>query len=292
MDRGYIAGKGGNMKIYRHWVRCRETFRIGDVPKDFVIYGASNLSEADALEDARRKTAQIRERINGIPGSGIPEDYEVSIREEILNELQPGNIVTRNRYGAEVLNSETILFADADDICFRLRRRPGFFGRLFGKKEESLAEYAENILKELCDSIRPEWKEKGTIRVYRTKKGWRILLAGLQADPGSDEGNCILRRLHSDWIYTTLCEKQRCCRARLTPKPSRIGVKTLKLSYPYEKDFLPQFEAWKREYREKSGKYAVCHLVRTFGVPPSEADRKIIEYHDAVCRSETDLPLA
>ena len=280
------------MKIYRYWARCRATFRTGDVSRDFVVYGASNFSEADALEDAHRKSALIRNRISGKPGSSLPADYEVSIREEILRELQPGNIVTRNRFGAEILNTETVLFADVDDICLRPRYRPGFFGKLFGKKEESPAEYAENLLEELCGSIRPEWTEKGTIRIYRTKKGYRILLAGLQIDPGSEEGSEILRRLHSDWLYTTLCERQRCCRARLTPKPARIGLKNLKLNYPYEKDFIPQYEAWKKEYLKKSGNYAVCRLLRTFGVPPSEADRKVIEYHDAVCKSDSNLPLA
>ena len=40
--------------------------------------------------------------------------YYALIREEIIQEIDDQNVISRNHYGAEVLNSENVVFVDCD----------------------------------------------------------------------------------------------------------------------------------------------------------------------------------
>jgi hypothetical protein len=278
------------MKIYRYWVKSEGTLQVSGSLQKCVVFGSSNLSHEDAVSNAKEKIALIQSRINH--STRKDENYEVSIREEFLEEIIPGNIVTRNRYGAEVLNSETVLFADIDLADLPKRKNPGVLMRLFGAKEESPADFQERIQNLIFGMIRQEWTENGTVRVYRTHSGFRMLFAGFNIDAGSVECTRLLKSVRSDWLYTSLCSRQRCCRARLTPKPSRIAMKGRRFKYPYEESESAENGIWLNEYTQKSQNYAVCKLLRTFGKSPSEADQKVINYHDLRCRAEEKLPLA
>ena len=119
------------MKLYRHWVErtCEiagTTFRFRD---------GSNVSavEAEAKIDRRvellsrtegrvlsdEESAAVHEALLDIGGRRADGGYESAICEEILEEPDARNAVTRNRYGAEVLNSEEVCFLDVDEV-----RRP------------------------------------------------------------------------------------------------------------------------------------------------------------------------
>ncbi len=279
------------MKIYHYWLKKK--VRLTDEPcLDAVVYGKSNLSEEDALKDLMETAKMIRSRILNGERFIKSEDYVAPIREELLEEISPGNIITRNYYGAEILNTETIIFADVDHKCFKRRYVPGFFGRLFGKKEESEAEYQDRVQTSVINSIKQEWIEKSHIRVYRTHSGYRVLFAGLQIQPGSRECYDLLCYMNSDILYNLLCRKQQCCRARLTPKPGRIKQRSLRLRYPFEAEQTEKINEWIQEYNQKSAQFAVCKLIATYGRNPDVEEQKIIAYHDEKCRAKERLPLA
>jgi hypothetical protein len=128
------------MKLYRHWVErtCEiagTTFRFRD---------GSNVSAAEAeakidrrVELLRRtfgrsltegESEAVREAMKYIGGRTPEGEYEAAIREEVLEEPEPRNAITRNYYGAEVLNSEDTCFVDVDCV-----RRPGRGFRAVGR---------------------------------------------------------------------------------------------------------------------------------------------------------------
>ena len=89
--------------------------------------------------------------------------------------------------------------------------------------------------------------------------------------------------MKSDSLYVWLCKKQGCCRARLTPKPTRIKQKILRLKYPYAPEDTEKITEWIRVYQEKSGEYSVCKLITTYGPAPMPQDMEVIAYHDQKC---------
>ena len=102
------------MRIYRYWVEKYGEIRMpnGGVPQPTRVYGYSNESPEEAGRLADRLLADVQKRIDG---GRVDWEYDSKpIREEIVRELSPQNIVTRNRYGAEVLNSENLVFVDID----------------------------------------------------------------------------------------------------------------------------------------------------------------------------------
>lgn len=136
--------------IPRHWAAVRETHTFpGQGPFALTIHGSSDVSVEDARRDAR-------ERMDALVAAGGPEqehdsglEYYPSRRvpEELLEEVHGENgaliaAVTRNRYGAAVLNTDALLICDVDlpqeDVgrsrprIGRAGKRPGLLSRLLG----------------------------------------------------------------------------------------------------------------------------------------------------------------
>ncbi len=145
---------------------------------------------------------------------------------QILAHCGNEDAITRNRYGAEVLNSTSCLFVDIDEPVFRLWQ---VFRRVRSReqKKQAILEFVGRRLK------KPDLNGFG-IRVYETHSGIRLILEGKAMDPRSKESKSLLRSFHADRLYATLCRKRSCYRARLTPKPHRIKMKSIRLSRPYE----------------------------------------------------------
>ena len=74
--------------------------------QDIHLYVGSNHCEHDAERDAEKGAKSLAGRIN--QGIRYGSDYEADIVEEIIDEIDENNIVTRNRYGALVLNSKNL----------------------------------------------------------------------------------------------------------------------------------------------------------------------------------------
>lgn len=233
----------------------------------------------DARTTATRYLARIQARING---EDLPdEDYSVAIREEIVHELGPEAIITRNRYGAEVLNCARLLMIDVDgppptqgiwQMLFKRDRRPA----------------KQRLFEHLCAVARQQ-PSRLQFRLYATHSGFRVIVTGQEFAPSDPEVDRLFKVMGADPLYVLLCHKQDCYRARLTPKPSRIRHKAIRLRYPYGPELQAQLDAWSLSYRERSQRYAVCKLLEVIG--RDDPDR-VVRYHDERTGAYSDRPLA
>ncbi len=131
------------------------------------------------------------------------------------------------------------------------------------------------------------------VRVYRTAAGLRVLVTGAGAPPRSDRARELLTELGSDPLYVELCETHDSYRARLTPKPFRIGLASLSVTWPCssggeERRWL----RWVDRYDEARGGHAVCRLLSASGPVPGEVEQRLVELHDERCLVGEHLPLA
>lgn len=280
------------MRIPSIWVRATRDAATA--------WGWSENSEEEALRMARERAERIAARL----GRGETAELERypygadAIREWCVERYHDtaGRVVaamTRNRYGAWVLNAESLMMADVDLPEVR-PAGVGLIGRLFGRKAAPapVGDPAEDALRELEAYLAS--RGRSGARVYRTPGGLRYLFAGAPAVADSEETLTALRSLGCDPLYLRLCRSQRCFRARLTAKPWRCGLSSARLSFPFADDRERQrFEQWDRRYEQASNGHAACRYLRTLGDPTIHPElAPLIELHDARCRATTDLPLA
>lgn len=305
--------------------------------KEFLLtlYGWSTASIAEAAQVARRRleeaAAAVRAGRELTHGGYYPR---TPLREEILTEVTGSDgaliaAITRNRYGAEVLNTDAVLIADVDlpqgsgRGARRDRRdrgseqgedrtepKGGFFTRLLRRRstadlvaapdprpsgavtpEASAAVTGAGAAAlttiETVAAKHPQWG----FRTYRTAAGLRVIVTGSELLPGSPEAEQLLRELDSDPLYVTLCTTHETYRARLTPKPWRVGHRALTVTYPYEQleDLL---QAWVQQYTSTSEGYATCSLVASTGPAPDPVAQQVLDLHDRRARAGAELPLA
>lgn len=274
------------MKIYHYWVEKLGAIQAGDSVQPTRVYGYSDTSHEDAEERAEWLLSQIQLRVNGEETEWGYQ--ERPIREEIVREFSPENIVTRNRYGALVLNSEKLVFIDVDANEIFSEPKFRFLGIPFGGgKPLTDPEILDRIRKV---AARPEYREL-TIRVYKTCAGYRLLLPRGGFEPGSERMEKLMADFNSDALYAQLCCTQHCYRARLTPKPYRIGQSGIKAVWPTTPEHELRLNRWLERYREKSENFATCHYLESLGPCIGKLD-PVVEYHDEITRSATGLPLA
>lgn len=131
------------------------------------------------------------------------------------------------------------------------------------------------------------------VRVYRTAAGLRVLVTGAAAPPSSDRARALLTELASDPLYVELCATHDSYRARLTPKPFRVGGTALPVSWPFADDTArAAYQEWVAEYDARASGYAVCRLISESGPQPGPDERRLVALHDTRCRVGERLPLA
>ena len=192
------------MKIFKYWTSEKATVNIQGDAKQITCYGGSNISIEDAAARARENMEKVKRKIAG--ERDIFEDYEVEIREEILQVVDEHAIITRNRYGAQVLNAESLMFLDID-------KPKESFGRLFKKSNPQLdkEKIFELVRKQAADS-----KYAGlAFRVYETYQGARVVVLGKPFNPRDRATMDMMNDFNCDALYTSICRKQGCFRARL-----------------------------------------------------------------------------
>src|SRR4029079_3491054 len=101
-----------SMKLYKYWVAEKQRILIDGEQQEINCYGGSNISTDDARAKAREKSEKIQRKIKG--EKHLFDEYEAEIREEILQIIDGHSAITRNRYGAQVLNVENLLILDID----------------------------------------------------------------------------------------------------------------------------------------------------------------------------------
>lgn len=290
--------------IPKFWSKARaEVTDPGGQPFLLEVWGWSVQSLEDAGATARERVAAIVERVR--TGQGLEQWYydRLPMREPTLSEHRAAPdgellaVVTRNRYGAEVLNTSEVLIADVDlsEPTSESGSGGGVLARLFGRRQHNPApaESAEALALQEIGSFAGRHPRYG-VHVYRTRAGLRVFVTGVSGSPRESEPQRVLAELRSDPIYVRLCAQHENYRARLTPKPWRVrGVRSLSVPWPYRSEAdQRRAGAWVEQYQEASAGFAVCERVGRFGVEPSSEDRAVLELHDRLTGADSGLPLA
>ncbi len=293
-------------------------------------------SDAQLSADHRAKEAMSRvesgQTVNRfepkIPYNGAEG---VPIREEVVRRSRDA-VITRNSYGALCINTPNVLFADVD-----FEKEPGFAYHLFtlALLTTTLFIFAPVLVSSveflwlaglivvlsittLVDLIfrlsermsggaqkraikrirafsksHPMWH----LRLYRTPAGYRVLVMDKTFDPNGKEALDFFRALKSDPIYVRMCQNQRCFRARVSPKPWRIGIDTRMKPrpgvWPINPARMPDRVKWVERYERIAANYASCRFEEKLGsgrVDPSAENVRSI--HDNYCQADTKLVIA
>lgn len=262
-------------------------------------WSVSSLQDAAAVAAQRLEEALGRVRAGQPLGGGYYP--RLPLREEVLTDVLADDgtllaVVTRNRYGAEVLNTDRVLVADVDLASpTPTGGGGGLLGRLLGRKApEPDPAGGEAAAVDRVAALARSRPDLG-VHLYRTAAGLRVLVTGGDLPPGSAAAEQILTDLESDPVYVLLCRTLETYRARLTPKPWRLGgVPVMPRSWPDRSEpGAVHHPEWVARYQRASGGYATCRLVSRSGPEPTGEDRLVLELHDGVTRvAETGLPLA
>lgn len=323
------------MRIPEYWAEGRARSRTRDRQVTIRRWGWSDESQADAQRHADGRAAEALQRVlagenrprrepkvayNGAEG--------VPIREEIVARHGPA-IVTRNAYGALCLNTPDVLFADVD---FRVDPGclPGCLGATAGAAAATGAAYPFGVaaataaffvgfaaggaapywlmaaLRRLAGGHeqiawrrlhrflrrRPEW----SVRAYRTPAGLRLLATHALFDPTGAEAEEFFRAIGVDPVYHAMCRRQACFRARVSPKPWRVGVAdhmTPRSVWPIPPERLPERRTWIDRYTAAADGFAACRYVETLGsgvATPSALE--VQRLHDEMSKADSGLPIA
>jgi len=303
------------MQIARFWSRAEGKSQTpAGKWLTYALWRGSAGSQAEAETRAREAVQRVGKRIE--QGEGFPERYvypERQLREEVLQEIRSSGreleaALTRNAYGAVVLNAARVLFIDVDlpesaappPPVKPPSEEPSFFWRLFEALFGSApvpqrAAKIDPILD--AQAKRQQWlathRDWG-MRVYRTRSGFRYLVTHTLFEPGDAGSEEAMSSLGCDPNYMMLCRAQKSFRARLTPKSWRCGVPKLTVRFPWASDAdKAAMRAWEAKYDSAARGYATCAFVEALGdgtVHPAIAP--LMELHDTQTRARSGLPLA
>ena len=241
-------------------------------------WASSDISRQDAFRSAQKAVSELAQRISMMDINHAKHYYSAFAREELVKKISETSAITRNYYGSNVLNTENIMFVDIDLPKLKL----------FGIFSDPEKKHIARLKKWLADHPR------AAVRIYRTKAGLRYLfthdLLGVNPETLGWQNE-----LGADKLYMILCKAQKCYRARLTPKPWRIGYRRPPQPEQFKNpdDHLNAYQQWLAGYEEKSRNYSVCHFVETAGVDYINSSLKqIVAEHDAASGVEQKLPLA
>jgi len=266
------------MKLFKIWTSAKAKIVIGGEEKEIACYGGSNTSIEEAQLRAKEKLERLQRKING--DRQVLTDYEVEIREEILQTVDEKSIITRNRYGAQVLNAENLMFLDID-------KPKSSLAGLFRKKDpqQDKAKIFDMVRK-LATS--PKYSALG-FRIYETFAGARVIVLGKEFSTRDRDTIAMMNEFHCDTLYVAICRKQVCFRARLTPKPYRINMKAYKVKYPTDGDDI-EFQKWLRTYEYESRNYSVCKFIEQTGT--SHYVVEAVQLHDEITGATVNRALA
>ncbi len=266
------------MKIFKIWTSEKGKIVIDGEEKEITCYGGSNTSIEEARLRAKEKIERLQRKING--DKRVLADYEVEIREEILQVVDDKSIITRNRYGAQVLNAENLMFLDID------KPKSSLTG-LFKKRDpqQDKAKIFEAVRKMAAS---PKYNAFG-FRIYETFQGARVIVLGREFSTRDRETIAMMNEFNCDALYVSICKKQVCFRARLTPKPYRIQMKAYKVQYPKDGDDS-EFQKWLQEYEYQSRNYSVCKFIEQVGA--NHAATETVRLHDDMTGASINRQLA
>lgn len=262
------------MKFAKYWESIELDNPVSKSGASFWVSGASNESPGQARINAQNRLLKLRLLIES--GFTKRDEYEYwsgFVREEILEQVADGDsilaVLTRNNYGAVILNTEKVVFGDIDIPPPTLLQR-------LGLRKKSKEHFIDKI--RAYQQRHPEL----AIRVYETYSGLRFALTNTVSPPESEFVRDLFSALDVDPLYARLCRQQSCFRARLTPKPWRIGMDRPGGRFPRRNQSdKATFDLWLEAYRQSSTEWAAARLVETFGSQHVGRDiLHVINLHD------------
>lgn len=192
---------------------------------------------------------------------------ERALREEIIETIvyeksEPSAIITRNGYGALVLNTANVMFVDIDFVSEGIIKRIVFaFRRFLNLTVMTQEERKLQLLKEWMHGY-PNWG----MRVYRTKAGLRCLVTHDLFGPSHPNTMKSFDGMGADPLYMRLCANQESFRARLTPKPWRCKLRTPPNKYPWDDvDEERRYRQWEENYNRVITRFTTCKLLDILG---------------------------
>ena len=267
---------------------------------DFAI---KRIEEAFEQIEAGKDVIRKEERVAYNGSDGVP------IREEIVAKYDDV-IITRNPYGSLCLNTPDVLFADIDYLntytefsVYPILSIVGFLifgqyiffpevytfslvvgiigmlsimgGKLFAYKKNNPKPHKtpESLALKTIEKFserNPEWH----LRIYKTPAGLRILV---MHDIFNVESSIdIFEALDTDYNYINMCKLQDCFRARVSPKPWRIGPTFREDNkiypqgadglWPVNEEFMEERKIWIKEYDESAINFASCKFVKAIAI--------------------------
>lgn len=325
------------MLVPQFWAEARCQQRVGKRQVTVRRFGWSDSSQDEAQRNADSRAQAALARIlagENLPRREPKQAYNgaegLPIREEIVSR-HGDTVITRNAYGALCLNTERVLFADVDfgtampgrwpaavnfvgvmlAILIGVSRQSWGIGialvfatmllsfpiasvlfrswlRLRGGEEQLARERIQ-----VFSQANPDWQ----LRLYRTPAGFRVLVMHQLFDPADAEVQRCFTALNTDPIYQQMCRNQRCFRARVSPKPWRIGIaghlRPRPGVWPVAADRLPERQRWLADYDARARQFAACRLVEVLGSKHTHPDALAVQrLHDELCRATSQLQLA
>jgi len=300
-------------------------------------FGWSDTSQAEAERMANeRAQAAFQQIVSGKklqrrePKIAYNGAEGVPIREEILSRHGEA-VITRNTYGAHCLNTPDVLFADVDfketvragalfatmaillagAIGLGVWRHSGAIAilggvmalvlaypliamrrkmwvRLRGGPEKSARARIDAFLRQ-----HPDWN----LRLYRTPAGFRLLAMHRLFDSHDPAVSECFTALGVDPVYTTMCKNQHCFRARVSPKPWRIGlgdhIRPRPGVWPVNPAHLETRQIWIRRYEDTSTRFASCRFVEAIGSSVVHPQAELVrELHDRMSQANSGREIA
>lgn len=193
----------------------------------------------------------------------------------------PRNFITRNYRGYEVASVANIPIMDFDYKTYEAMLTP--------------VAYEAHVYAEV-DKLSENY------RVYKTAGGYRVILTDKLVQV-KDFDFLSWEHAGADPIYNLLCVRDNNYRARLTPKPERIGVSDLNSVINTRQwlkgldsapnDVREEYCDWYDEYSQKRKQYSTCMLTKFKQTSPCPSPiDEFIRYHDLATRAQISLPLA
>ena len=306
------------MNIPKYWEKKEVTFDIDGREAICNIWGHSDGDPEAARQMIEEKIPQVEEAIrrrwddeDGKYAGGYKGDYYTVdfIREHRLEEISQDSeeiaVITRNSYGSKIINCPEVMFVDIDteeEGWGDWGHNSGCLGLFLGSSPKEPAEPAPRPpltpgkidalarVKSYVDS------NSGTgFRIYETTLGLRLIATHQLYDPAADATMELLKALDCDELYMRLCSVQKCFRARLTPKPWRIGEERAPVHRHLTAPGVPNpgYDSWLENYEAVSKGYQACHFMEKIGLEaPDPAIKEVVRVHDEACGADGDRPLA
>jgi hypothetical protein len=324
------------MIVPQYWAEGRVQHRQDKRQVTVRRFGWSDESLDEAQRNADQRAQEALQRLLSgeklarreprIPYNGAAG---VPIREEIVAR-HGQTVITRNAYGARCLNTPDVLFADIDfdkeagfiatfvvfaaiaaaavAIWFANYRTIGALTLLFAfTLSSSIAGGLTRLLQNARGGIERitlakirrflEAHAGWNLRIYRTPAGMRVLITHRVFRPDEPAVAECFRALGTDPIFARMCLNQRCFRARVSPKPWRIGIaghmRPRPGVWPVSEQGMPRRLAWIAAYEAAAQSFSACRFVESLGSGIVDPEvRRVMELHDELCRAQSQLPMA